>query len=65
MSAGKLVPVVIESREGCSGGLIWRLNDPLALVNMFSGAEVGEQVNLEYREMTEAQIKALPEHTGW
>lgn len=63
--AGQLVPVVIESREGCSNGLAWRLNEPLALLNMFSGAEVGEQVNLEYREMTEDQIEALPEHGGW
>jgi hypothetical protein len=63
--AGSLVPCVIESREGCSGSLVWRLNDNLALLNMFAGAEVGETVNLQYRELAEEHIQALPEHGGW
>ena len=63
--AGSLVPCVIESREGCSGALVWRLNDNFALLNMFADAEVGETINLQYRELAEEHISALPEHGGW
>lgn len=31
----------------------------------FDGAEVGEQIVLEYCEMTREELNAIPEFTGW
>ncbi len=31
----------------------------------FDGAEIGEIITLEYGEMTQEDLDALPEFTGW
>ncbi len=66
----KKIPCVKETRSDASGYCMWRV-DPGANVSafdihaVFDGCEVGETVTLEYCEMTEAELEALPEFEGW
>jgi hypothetical protein len=66
----KKVRCVKETRPDYDDGrdhCIWRLDKPyaLSLEDLFEGADVGEKVDLELCEMTEAEIEALPEFEGW
>ncbi len=66
----KKIPCVKETRPDMDDGrnsCMWRLDKPytLLLEDLFDGAEVGEKVVLEYCEMTEAELDALPEFEGW
>jgi hypothetical protein len=36
-----------------------------SVADEFDGAEVGERITLELCEMTEEEIKALPDFQGW
>jgi hypothetical protein len=62
----KKIPCIKETRPDVSGGwCIWRLNKSGQLADMFAGAEVGDKVVLEFCEMIEDEIDALPEFAGW
>jgi hypothetical protein len=65
----KIIRCVKETRPDCGNKFcLWRLDERCGIAQLsylFDGAEIGEQVVLEYCEMTEAEIAMLPEFDGW
>lgn len=61
----KKIRCVIERRPATGNdSCTWPLN-AIAISDLFDGAEPGELVTLEYSEMTQAELDALPEFEGW
>lgn len=64
----KMIPCIKETRPDVDGGrsfCIWRIDQAFNIADLFDGAEVGDKVVLEYCEMTEDLLEALPEFEGW
>lgn len=64
----KKIPCFRERRPDMDDGrsfCVWRLDKPMDVTDLFEGAEPGEKVELEFCEMTEAELAALPEWEGW
>ncbi len=53
-------PDIDDGRSSC----IYRLHQFRA-EDEFAGAELGDRISLEYIEMNEADLEALPEFEGW
>lgn len=64
----KKIPCVKETRPDVDDGrthCVWRIDEAFNINDLFDGAEVGDKVVLEYCQMTEAELEALPEFEGW
>ncbi len=60
------IPCVKVTRPETHAGLwcVYRLAS-FSAADEFDGAEVGEMITMELCEMTQAELDALPEFTGW
>ncbi len=60
------IPCVKVTRPDTHGNL-WCLYESAKFnaTDEFDGAEVGEQIVLEYCEMTREELDKIPEFTGW
>jgi hypothetical protein len=57
----------VKVRRPDSHGNMWCICQMkgYAIADEFDGAEVGERIELEYCEMTQEELDALPEFEGW
>jgi hypothetical protein len=61
----KKIPCVIERRPATGNdSCTWSLSG-IDISDLFDGAEPGEIVTLEYCEMTQEELDAMPEFEGW
>ncbi len=63
-SEQRKLPFLRVERPECGGFCIYPLR-AFDAADEFDGAEAGEQIILEYVEMTQLEFDALPEFTGW